>query len=365
MTSLRNHRTIARGPPRPRRRIMLPQSPSTSQKSPSRSGENRTCLLRSPFPPPNPETRSSTKGHRTLNSGFKRGILKTDTQRTVDRVAATQLIIDPPTLTLAKGVAVSSEVIHTNLRTIGTGSQVVHKGLPISPLAGTTIGHGLHLQIDPARLPPSTVYHHAQTSPRTTYGGRPGIGAETTILVTNLVTDTTVQTTCRRIVTTAPKEIRGGHPMTTGRGPLPLRLDPLEWIMLQLLALMMHRTVSTPLHRRLQTPLPHPPQNDPYLQSINRYPFPFLQRNHLLPSSADPLHRLIPLRPPKTSRKLNQALPISLSHHNRNVPNGRDALVKKRSWRTAARSRDAAQSTIMTLRPSWGKERLGKSPALV
>ena len=156
-----------------------------------------------------------------------------DIQRTVDRAPATQPIIDLPTHTRAKGAAVSSEAIHTNLRTIETGSQVVHSGLLISPLVETTTGRGLHLRIDPARPPPSTAYRHAQTSPRMTYGGRLGIGAETTILATNIVTDTTVQMTCHRTVTTVLRETRGGRHTTTGRGLLrPIRLDPLEWTML-------------------------------------------------------------------------------------------------------------------------------------
>jgi hypothetical protein len=278
-------------------------------------------------------------------------------------VAATQPIIDLPTRTRVKGVAVSSEATHTNLRTIETGSQVVHNGLLISPLAETTTERGLHLRIDPARPPPSTVYHHVQTFPRMTHGGRLGIGAETTILVTNPVTDTTARTTFRPIVTTALKEIRGGHHTITDRGLLrPLRLDLLEWITLQLppALLMMHRSVSTPLPRHPRTRLPHPLQNGPYLRNINRYLSPFLRESQLLPSSVGPLHRLILPRPPRLSQRLNQAPPPNLPHHCQSVRNGRDALVRKRSWLMTTRSQDVAQFMIMTLRPSWEKERLGK-----
>jgi len=172
------------------------------------------------------------KGHRIPNSDFKKGISKPDTQRNVDRAAAIQPIIDLPILTLAKGAAVSSEAIHTNLRTIETGSQVVHNGLLISLLAETMIGHGLHLRIDPARPPPSTVYPHVRISPLMICGGRPGIGVETIIPVTSLVIDT-ARMTRRCTVTTASKVIHGGRHMITDRGPLPLLLlDPLEWIML-------------------------------------------------------------------------------------------------------------------------------------
>jgi hypothetical protein len=240
-----------------------------------------------------------------------------DTQRIVDRAAATPPIIDLPTLTPAKGAAVSSEAIHTNLRTIETGSQVVHNGLLIPLLAGTTIELGLHLRTDPARPPPNTVYRHVRISLLMTYGGRPGIGVETIIPVTSLVTDT-AQTTCRHTVMTASKEIHGGRHMITGRGLLrPLLLGPLEWIMLQLLLalLMTHRMACIPLHRPLQTPLLHPPQNDPCPQSINRYPSPFLRRSRSLLSSAGLLHRLILLRPPKMCQRLTQALQISFYNH--------------------------------------------------
>ena len=294
------------------------------------------------------------KGLRILNSDSKKGISKMDTQRTVDRAAATQPIIDLPTFTLATGAAVGSGAIHTNLRTIETGSQVVHNGLLISLLAETTIGHGLHLRIDPAQPPPNTVYRHVQISLHMTYGGRPGIGVEITIPVTSLVTGTTVQTTCRRIVTTAPMEIHGDRRTITGRGLLRLlRLDHLEWIMLQLLVpLMMHHTVCT-LHRHHpQIPLLHPLQNVRCLQSINRYPFPCLRRNQSLPSSAGPLHHSILLRPPKTSPRLTQVLQISLPRHHRSIHNGRDAPVRKRSWPMAAHSQDVAQFTTTTLQPS-------------
>ena len=303
------------------------------------------------------------KGHRILNSGSKKGIIEMGTQRTVDRAAATQLIIDLPTHTQAKGPAASSEGIHTNLRAIETGSQVVHNGLLTYPLAENTTGHGLHLRIDPARPPPNTAYRHVQTSPRMTHEGRPGIGVGTIILVTNLAIDTTVQTTRRHIVTTVPKVIHGGRHMITGLGLLlPLCLDPPEWIMLHLLlALMTHHMASTPLRRHPQTRLPHPLQNDPYLQNINRYPSLFLRRSQLLRSSAGPLHRLILFSPPKLSQRLNQAPPINLPHHHRNGWIGRDVLARKRSWLTTARSQDVAQFRIMTLRPNWGKEHLGKS----
>jgi len=303
------------------------------------------------------------KGHRILNLDSKKEISRTDTQRTVDRAAATQPIIDPPTLTLAKGAAVSSEAIHTNLRTIETGSQVVHNGLLIFLLAETMIGHGLHLRIDPARPPPSTVYRHGRISPLMTYGGRPGIGVETIIPATRLAIDT-AQMTCRRTVTTGSKEIHGGRHMIVGRGLLrPLLLDPLEWIMLQLLLAlpMMHRMACTPLHHHPQTPLLRPLRNDPCLQSVNRYPSPFLRRNRSLPSSAGPLHRLIPLRLPKTHQGLTQALQISLRDHHRSVQSARDALGRKRSWLTAVRSQDVVRFMTMTLQPSWGKERLGRN----
>lgn len=318
MTPSLNPRTIARGLLRLRRQRMLPQCPSTSQKSLSHSGENKTDLLRSPLLLPNPETRSSMKGHRIQSSGFKKGISGTVTRRTVDRAAATQPIIDLLTHTQAKGAAASSEAIHMNLRTIENGSQVVRNGLPTSPLAEIMTGHGLHLRIDPVRPPPSTAYRHARTSPRMTCGGRLGIGVETIILVTNLVTDTTVQTTCHRTVTTALKEIHGGRLMITDRGLLPpLRLDPLEWIILHLLLAfpMMHRTASTPLRRHPQTHLLHPLQNDPCLWSTSRYPSLFLPKNQSLPSSADPLRRSILFSPPILSQRLNQAPPISSLHH--------------------------------------------------
>ena len=276
------------------------------------------CFPQSPLLLLNLEKRSSMKDHRTLKAGYKRGISETGTQRTVDRAAATQPIIDLPTLTLVKGAAASSRAIHTNLRTIGIGSRVVHNGLLIFLLAETMIGHGLHLRIDPVRPPPSTAYRHARTSPRMTCGGRLGIGVETIILVTNLVTDTTVQTTCHRTVTTALKEIHGGRLMITDRGLLPpLRLDPLEWIILHLLLAfpMMHRTASTPLRRHPQTHLLHPLQNDPCLWSTSRYPSLFLPKNQSLPSSADPLRRSILFSPPILSQRLNQAPPISSLHH--------------------------------------------------
>ena len=322
-----------------------------------------TCLLRSPLPLPSPETRLYTKGHQTLNSDFKKGISKVDIRRTADRAVATQPIIELPTRTRAKGAPVGSEAIPMNLRMIETGSQAVHNDPLIHLFAATTRGLGPHLRIDPARPPPSIAYPHVPTSPHTTCGERLGIGAETTILVISLVIDTTVQTTRRRIVMTAPKEIHGGHHTITGPGLLPpIRLDLLEWIMLQLLLalLMMHRTVSIPLHRHPQTRLPHPLRNDPCLQSINRYLSPFLQKSQSLPSSLGPLHRLILLRPPELSQSLTQEPPISLPNRQRNVRNGRDALVRKRSWLTTAPSQDVAQSTIMTSRPNWGKERLGK-----
>ena len=249
-----------------------------------------------------------------------------------------------------------------NLRTIETGSQVVHNGLLILPLAGITIGHGLRLRIDPVRPPPSIVYRHVQISPRMTCGGRPGIGVETTIPVTDLVIDTTVRTTCRRTVTTAPKEIRGGRRMNTGHGPLRLLRDPLGLITLQLLALrMMRRTAFTPLHRHHQTPLLHPLPNDLYHQNANQYPSPFLQRSQSPPNSAGPLYRLILLGPPKTSQKLIQVLRGNLPHHHRNVQNGYDVLVRRRSWLTAARSQDVARFMTMTLQQSWEKGRLGKT----
>ena len=159
------------------------------------------------------------KGHRILNLDSKKEISRTDTRRTVDRAAATQPIIDLPTLTLARGAAVASGAIHTNLRTIGTGGRVVHSGLLIFLLVETMIGHGPHLRTDPARPPPSTVYRHGRISPLMTYGGRPGIGVETIIPATRLVIDT-AQTTRRRTVTTASKEIHGGRRMITGRGLL-------------------------------------------------------------------------------------------------------------------------------------------------
>ena len=308
------------------------------------------------------------KGHRTLNSGSKRGISEMVTQRTVDRAAATRPIIDLPTRTQARDAPVSSEATHTNLRMIETGSQVVYNGPLTFPLAETMTGRGPHLRIDPARPPPSTACRRVQTSPHMMHGGRPGIEAETIILVTNLVTDTTVQMTRYRIVMTAPKEIHGDPHTTTGRGPLrPLCLDPPEWIMSHLLLalLMTHRTASTLLRRHRQTRPLRPLQNDLCLRSTNRYPSLFLRKSQLLPGSAGPLRRLILLSPPKLSQRLNQAPPISLRRHHRNGRNGCDGLVRKRSWLTAARSRDVAQSRIMTLRPNWEKERSGKSFTLM
>lgn len=250
-----------------------------------------------------------------------------------------------------------------NLRTIETGSLVVHNALLI---AETTKGHGLHLRIDPARPPPSIVCRHVQISPRTTYGDLLGIGEEITILVTNLVTDTTVQMTCRHFVTTVPKGIRGGLHMSTVRDLLrPLRLDLLEWIMLQHLHILptMRRTASIPHHRHPQTPLPLPLQNDPCPRSINQYPSSSLQRNQSPPISVGHLRRLIPRTSPRTPQRQNQGFPVSLPrhYHHRNVQNERDVPVRKRRWLTVAHSQVAAQFTIMTLRPSWEKERLGKN----
>ena len=279
MTPSRNLRTMARGLLYLQRRRMLPRTPSSSRKSPSRSGGNRTYLPQSPPPLSNPEIRSSTKGHRTLKLGYKRGISETDTQRTVDLAAVTQPIIDPPTLTLAKDAAASSEAIHTNLLTIETGSLAAHNGLLI---AETTIRHGLPPRIDPARLPLSTVCHHAQTSLRMTRGDRPGTGEETIILVISPVIGTTVQMTYRHFVTTVPKEIHGDRHTSTDHGLLrPLCLDLLEWIMLQRLPVlpMTRHTVSIPLHRHPQIRRHPPLPSDPCPQSICRYPSPSLQRN--------------------------------------------------------------------------------------
>ena len=250
------------------------------------------------------------KGRRILNSGSKKVISKMATQRTADRAAAIHHIIDLPTLTLAKGAAVRSEAIHTNLRTIETGSRVVDSDPLIFLLAENTRGHGLHLRTDPARPPPNTVYRHVRISLLTTCGGQPGIGVVIIILATSLATDTTVQMTHPRIVTTAPKEIHGGHHMIIGQGhPHPLLLDPLEWTMLQLLlALTVFPMACTPLLHHPQTPLPLPLRNDPCLLSISRYLSPFPRRSRRPPSSAGPPHRSILRWPPRMYQRLTQVL---------------------------------------------------------
>lgn len=203
------------------------------------------------------------KDHRTLKVGYKKGISETVTQRTADREAAIQLIIDLLTRILVKNVAASSKVILMNPHTIETGNPVVHSDPRI---AETLTGHDPHLQIDLVLPPLSTVCHRVRIFPRMTNGGRPGIGEGTTILAINLVTDTTAPTTCRHFVTTVPREIRGGRRMSTDHGPLHLfRLDLLERTMLQLLALpSMRRTVSIPLRHLPQTPLLLLLQNHPY-----------------------------------------------------------------------------------------------------
>lgn len=303
------------------------------------------------------------RGHRTLKAGYKRGISKTGIQRTTDHAAATQPTIDLPTLTLVKGGVVSSEAIHTNLRMIETGSQVVHS-VPL--IVETMIELAPLLQIDPVRPPLSIVCHHVQISPHMTRGGQRGIGREITTLATTLVTDTTARTTCRQFVMTAPKEIHGDRRMITGRDLLPpLRLDLLELIMFQLLPVppTKPRTASIPRHRHPQTPLRRPLQNDRYPQSISQYPSPSLQKNRLLPSLVAPRHPSILHRSSKMSQRLSQALPISLPLLHRSVQSVRGALVRKRSWHTVTRSRVVARSTIMKLRPSWERERLGESPA--
>lgn len=286
------------------------------------------------------------------------GIPETGTRRTVDLAAATQPIIGLPTLTLMKGVAVSSEAIHTNLLTIETGNRVVHNG-PMT--AETTIGHGLLFQIDLARLPLNIVYPHVRTSPHMTYGGRPGIGEGIIILATKFVTDTTVQTTRSRFVTTVPKEIHGGPHMITDHGLLhPLLLELLRWITLRppLALPTMRRTASIPPHHHPQTLHLLHLQNDPCPQNINQYFSPFLQRSLSLPNLVG-LHRRLMLRlPPKPYQRRNRMFSINLFHHRRHVQNVRDVLVKRRDWLTAIPSPAVGRFTTTKLLPNWGRARL-------